>query len=1762
MSVLNINTNNALNLYIQNVDNSYYNNLITTSSATLTYVNSSNIIKSSVYDNNAIYYINEQTNPNINTTINYEKIEAIQPYSIKSNTSVCINSSNIYIIGVTDIIGSLKFAGSAGTNGQVLTSNGSTAEWTTIISGWVGTATSNLDMATYSILNTSSIDTNNLSLKLGNTSASGVIIGRAGQITDISGNLHVAGSAGTNGQVLTSNGTTAEWTTIISGWVETATSNLDMATYSIINTSSIDTNNLSLKLGNTSASGVIIGRAGQITDISGNLRVAGSAGTNGQVLTSNGTTAEWTTIISGWVETATSNLDMATYSIINTSSIDTNNLSLKLGNTSASGVIIGRAGQITDISGNLRVAGSAGTNGQVLTSNGTTAEWSSPASGWTGTATSNLSMGSYAITGTSLDASSTGVLIIGSTNATGINIGKTGINTTVTGTLISTTSTINTVNVQGNGTNMTLWSGSISGTANILTNATRTGTTNMLTGSSANTFNLGGQNTTTNFSGLAINFTAAKNTFTNLSAVNVSMENLSAVNLSVNNTSIYNLSVLGTAKFFNGIAANARSEINNLSSNNVSILNLSVKNNATFVNDVSVNGLTQLNNVSSNNVSIYNLSVKNNTTFVSDVSVNGLTQLNDVSSNNVSILNLSVKSNATFISDVSVNGLTQLNDVSSNNVSISNLSVKSNATFVSNVSINGLTQLNNVSSNNVSILNLSVKNNATFDNEVLVTGQTTFSTPPHVPNPRFGNDAASKGYVDSLVGQYSGGFNLFFNYSETDTRNSIVYGVLSQTVSNAVQTTVDTSITTGQVLVAQFITPQLNITSIPAGLWNTLIYGAVNDTTDTITYSFTLSKISAGNLITPLATESSNSIDINASPNSNPIAYTMNMTISTAISLVLTDSLIISIYINRTGTGSAIAVRTYFENTYYSFTQSTLNAGTTLLSSNNVWTGTNDFLIGITSQTLDTSGSSTLTLGGTNATTTTLGRSTGTTNIQGNLQVAGSAGSNNQVLTSNGTTAAWAATQWVPTATSALNMGTYKINANEIDVSTTGSKDYKLFFSATSTDEIYIGNFNTTNTENIIIGRGNQPLLIGTSPDRTSIINIGHNSTLSNTINIGSATSTNTIRGSTLNLNSTGGNVNIGTSGSATLNMGSATTTTNIKGSTITIGTQGSNNQVLTSNGTTSTWQATQWVGTATTDLDMVNKSIINASSLDTNNISLKLGNTSASGVIIGRAGQITDISGNLQIAGSAGSNNQVLTSNGTTAIWQATQWVGTATTDLDMVNKSIINASSLDTNNLSLKLGNTSASGVIIGRAGQITDISGNLQIAGSAGSNNQVLTSNGTTAAWAATQWVPTATSDLSMGIYKVNTRRIGILSTGSITNTLWEDAGDTDIIRIGSEVATNTTRTFIAANNGVCNIGNTTGRTANINIGNAITFGGSVQICQNDVAPVTTSICKIGSSKTTLSLCNYEGFDQTINIASAATSAGTINIGSATTITNIKGATLTIGQSGQTTNINGTVTIANTPTINTNIINLNTANDSWARLNIPSYFQLKSNNNKGIQMYLGPDDNYSSMLFFSKSSVFRQAGRFEMWDNANGNETNADVRIIFNSTTITNNVNIGTVQAFTNAITNTVNIGTSTTTLNIGCPITPTYTAVPTVNNIGYNYTAITIASSTISGTAIVTIPSSNFTISAGTWIAELSSVLSVINTPIQIGISSTSGTFDITRTSSTHTANIASVWHLKMTTVIQQTANVTWYILGQRGNNNITLTNIKVILTRIA
>lgn len=84
----------------------------------------------------------------------------------------------------------------------------------------------------------------------------------------------------------------------------------------------------------------------------------------------------------------------------------------------------------------------------------------------------------------------------------------------------------------------------------------------------------------------------------------------------------------------------------------------------------------------------------------------------------------------------------------------------------------------------------------------------------------------------------------------------------------------------------------------------------------------------------------------------------MNATISTAEPMLLTDRIIIEVYYTK-NTGSSVNLTTYFENAYYSFIQSTLNAGTTLLTSNNNWTASNNFVLSPTVPTVISSDNST-----------------------------------------------------------------------------------------------------------------------------------------------------------------------------------------------------------------------------------------------------------------------------------------------------------------------------------------------------------------------------------------------------------------------------------------------------------------------------------------------------------------------------------------------------------------------------------------------------------------------------------------------------------------------------------------------------------------------------------------------------------------------------------------------------------------------------------
>ena len=82
----------------------------------------------------------------------------------------------------------------------------------------------------------------------------------------------------------------------------------------------------------------------------------------------------------------------------------------------------------------------------------------------------------------------------------------------------------------------------------------------------------------------------------------------------------------------------------------------------------------------------------------------------------------------------------------------------------------------------------------------------------------------------------------------------------------------------------------------------------------------------------------------------NPDAYHMSATISTPIDVALSDRIMIEIYCIKISGGN-VNLNTYFEGSYYSFIQTTLNAGTTLLTSSNNWTGNNSFALSPTAPT-------------------------------------------------------------------------------------------------------------------------------------------------------------------------------------------------------------------------------------------------------------------------------------------------------------------------------------------------------------------------------------------------------------------------------------------------------------------------------------------------------------------------------------------------------------------------------------------------------------------------------------------------------------------------------------------------------------------------------------------------------------------------------------------------------------------------------------------
>jgi hypothetical protein len=264
------------------------------------------------------------------TTNTFERMRVI------SSGNVGIGKSDpdytLDVAGDINFTNALRVNGSVGTSGQVLTSGGSEGATIWVFPDWKKN-NSNIYYTTGNV----GIGTSNPQYKL-----------------DVSGNmnltsgLRVNNSYGESGQVLTSGGGgQMSWTTVSGGGSSVWTKNDTTAYY--------NTGNVAI---GTTVANYTLNVAGNMNLTSG-LRVNNSYGESGQVLTSSGGgTMSWTTVSGGGTSIWTLNGTNAYY----------NNGNVGIGKTNPE-YKLHVVGDI-NFTNALRVNGSAGTSGQILTSGG------------------------------------------------------------------------------------------------------------------------------------------------------------------------------------------------------------------------------------------------------------------------------------------------------------------------------------------------------------------------------------------------------------------------------------------------------------------------------------------------------------------------------------------------------------------------------------------------------------------------------------------------------------------------------------------------------------------------------------------------------------------------------------------------------------------------------------------------------------------------------------------------------------------------------------------------------------------------------------------------------------------------------------------------------------------------------------------------------------------------------------------------------------------------------------------------------------------------------------------------------------------------------------------------------------------------------------------------------------------------------------------------------------------------------------------------
>ena len=122
-------------------------------------------------------------------------------------------------------------------------------------------------------------------------------------------------------------------------------------------------------------------------------------------------------------------------------------------------------------------------------------------------------------------------------------------------------------------------------------------------------------------------------------------------------------------------------------------------------------------------------------------------------------------------------------------------------------------------------------------NDLNVTGQATFTNPPssleqQVDIPK--DHLVTKEFVDSI--QTNGGKNLYLNFSQTDPVYTL-FKTLSPTVDFTTQQSIQV-LALGTNLLSQFISPEINVSRLQAGLFTLNQFGSRTGNQGTVQFYF------------------------------------------------------------------------------------------------------------------------------------------------------------------------------------------------------------------------------------------------------------------------------------------------------------------------------------------------------------------------------------------------------------------------------------------------------------------------------------------------------------------------------------------------------------------------------------------------------------------------------------------------------------------------------------------------------------------------------------------------------------------------------------------------------------------------------------------------------------------------------------------------------------------------------------------------------------